>query len=714
MTETLALDLARAAISGVVLLGLVALTARFARRSPASARRMLWASAPLALLASTAGALWAPKIGVPVLPALYADTPTRSSLLAGQALDPLGAPASEPAAREDEIGARPKAAPSPSREQGARPASVLLAIWALVAAAFALPAGRRVLLAERLRARARPCLDAPRSAVIDRTLAKERQERSGREEGADIAHLLPDSAESRVAVREHEDTSVPVTVGLFSPVIVLPSAWHTWSDDRMRSILLHELAHVRRRDCLVHALAELARALHWFNPLAHLAVRRLEIERELAADDFVLAHGAKPSAYARDLLAIASSLGARRLAGAAIASSHKTAVEQRVENVLAADRARSSTRTFAAATAITLFGLTALLACVRADEATSTAPEPSRERARDPIADRISERIAPLESKLGSAALVIGVLIDGEKRIVARGRVRDDDARPPDGDTVFTVGSITELFSGLVFADLVSTGQIDAGIPARELLPAGASLAERGEREITLLDLASHTSGLPPLPDNFIEHNRESSVAAYTPAMMYAALEAPSSAAPGTFRYSYFGVGLLGHLLALRERSTYRDLVFDRVLRPLHLEGTDFFGSSARLRPRMAMGHDDDKSAVPDRFDTPVLGACCAIRSSANDLLALAEATLAPERSPLEAALRAMQKPVFTYRPGESIGIGWHLRGPGLLFKRGGGRGFSSFVLVDPERDQAIVILAGTGALDADALAVEVARAVAR
>lgn len=101
--------------------------------------------------------------------------------------------------------------------------------------------------------------------------------------------------------------TMPMTFGLARPVIVLPPGASDWDASRLDAVLLHELAHVGRRDTLTQLLAELARAIHWFNPLVWVAARRLRVEREHACDDVALAGGARPSDYADQLLGLARS-----------------------------------------------------------------------------------------------------------------------------------------------------------------------------------------------------------------------------------------------------------------------------------------------------------------------------------------------------------------------------------------------------------------------
>lgn len=112
----------------------------------------------------------------------------------------------------------------------------------------------------------------------------------------------------RVRLVFGEPAAMPVTLGLFRPAVLLPGDADIWPADRRRVVLLHELAHVRRRDCLTQQLARFACGIHWFNPLSWHAARRLRAEQEGACDDWVLSRGTKPSDYADHLLAVARSL----------------------------------------------------------------------------------------------------------------------------------------------------------------------------------------------------------------------------------------------------------------------------------------------------------------------------------------------------------------------------------------------------------------------
>jgi beta-lactamase regulating signal transducer with metallopeptidase domain len=126
----------------------------------------------------------------------------------------------------------------------------------------------------------------------------------------------------RVRFLELDGPVMPMTWGVFRPVVLLPADDFDSTIEQRLDVLRHELAHVRRYDCLTQLIGQLACALHWFNPFAWLAARELRVERERACDDEVLGAGAKASDYADYLLRVARStriVGAAALGGLAMA-----------------------------------------------------------------------------------------------------------------------------------------------------------------------------------------------------------------------------------------------------------------------------------------------------------------------------------------------------------------------------------------------------------
>lgn len=127
------------------------------------------------------------------------------------------------------------------------------------------------------------------------------------------AFRIQDGVEARIG-----RTSVPITCGVFRPLILLPESAREWDEMRLSAVLLHELAHVRRRDCLAKHLAQWSRALLWWNPLAWMVAARLDNEQELACDAAVLDSGISADSYANILLEMARDCSSALLFGCAM------------------------------------------------------------------------------------------------------------------------------------------------------------------------------------------------------------------------------------------------------------------------------------------------------------------------------------------------------------------------------------------------------------
>ena len=156
----------------------------------------------------------------------------------------------------------------------------------------------------------------------------------------EAASQISDQLKLRTPIRliQRPDTSlksVPIVWGLLRPTLIWPSLYATWNQAQIQSVLLHEFAHIKRRDWLWHMIASLVCSLHWFNPLVWLAVVRLRIESEKACDDLVLNAGVKNTDYAQHLLDIARELTLKKpFTPAALAMARSSQVEYRLIDIL--------------------------------------------------------------------------------------------------------------------------------------------------------------------------------------------------------------------------------------------------------------------------------------------------------------------------------------------------------------------------------------------
>src|SRR5438105_15552679 len=122
-----------------------------------------------------------------------------------------------------------------------------------------------------------------------------------------------------------------------------------------------------------------------------------------------------------------------------------------------------------------------------------TAPEQD-------VAAILKERVDVGRETLG----VVAALLDGDRRsVTAYGQSDSLNNRPLDADTVFEIGSITKVFTALLFADMVVRGEVAPDDPAAKFLPGSIRMPDFEGAPITLLDLATYTSGLPRMPSNF-------------------------------------------------------------------------------------------------------------------------------------------------------------------------------------------------------------------
>ena len=189
----------------------------------------------------------------------------------------------------------------------------------------------------------------------------------------------------RVRLLQSAREIMPLTFGTLAPAIVLPASAEDWPEDRRRAVLLHELAHVARRDCIVQRLTAFACAFYWPHPGVWWAAQRLRAERELACDDRVLACGAGAREYAGHLLDLAHSLGSAPAPATALGMARPKQLESRLLAVLDAARNRAAIRprgrTIAIVTAVLVL---VPLAAVRAALVAKDAPAIAAALAPDP------------------------------------------------------------------------------------------------------------------------------------------------------------------------------------------------------------------------------------------------------------------------------------------------------------------------------------------
>jgi CubicO group peptidase (beta-lactamase class C family) len=288
------------------------------------------------------------------------------------------------------------------------------------------------------------------------------------------------------------------------------------------------------------------------------------------------------------------------------------------------------------------------------------------------------------------AGAVVGIVKHGERRIFAYGT-----AKP---GSIYEIGSITKTFTALILARLAAEGSVRLDQPVRELLPSGVVAKPKGP-EITLLDLATHYSGLPRMPDNLSFEQMDLALPQYHSPDLYAFLARHGVRKPANahFFYSDLGFGLLGEALAHYAGTSYVNLLTEEVTGPLGLRDTTTT-LAPEQRERLIQAYNERHKPVP-AWNMGALTAAGGIYSTAGDMLTYLEAQLHPEKlAPNLGTLRTALIDSHQLRadagPGQSIALAWmFLPVPGIYWHNGSISGYNGYVFFDPAGDDAGVVL---------------------
>ncbi len=291
--------------------------------------------------------------------------------------------------------------------------------------------------------------------------------------------------------------------------------------------------------------------------------------------------------------------------------------------------------------------------------------------------------------------IVIAQVADGQTTVQGYGRVSRDQAGAPDAHTVFEIGSLTKTFTALLLADAVAHGTVTLADPVQRSLPA-YRLPSFGQQGMSLLDLATHTSGLPRLPANLMPARGENPYADYDAGQLKAFLGTYTlSQAPGShYDYSNLGFGLLGEALCAQAGLDYASLVAARITQPLGMHDT---GMVVKPGLRMAEGHDA-KGVRQAAWEWRALAGAGALRSTAGDMLLFLQAhmrALAQDGAPAMRMAMMPQRPTST--PGQMIGLAWHSQlvgGRKVIWHNGMAAGHAAFIGMTADGQRGVVVLA--------------------
>lgn len=311
----------------------------------------------------------------------------------------------------------------------------------------------------------------------------------------------------------------------------------------------------------------------------------------------------------------------------------------------------------------------------------------------------LAERVDVLHHSIG---IVVGVIGSKERRVISYGHLDVGDPRPLNGDTIFEIGSITKVFTSLLLADMVQRGQVSLDDPVARYLPSTVKMPERKGRKITLVDLATHTSGLPRMPGNLYRTNPKNPFADYTVEHLYQCLSSyqlPRDIGSQCEYSNLVGIGLLGHVLERIADMDYESLVCSRICAPLGMNDTRIT-LTPEMKVRLVAGHDVTLKPT-ENWDIPLAGAG-ALRSTVNDLFIFLSANLGFTKSPLAPAMAAQLK--VRHRPAgqdprDYYCLGWGIsvtNGKEVICHSGGTGGYCTWTGYDASARAGVVVLSNT------------------
>lgn len=273
-----------------------------------------------------------------------------------------------------------------------------------------------------------------------------------------------------------------------------------------------------------------------------------------------------------------------------------------------------------------------------------------------------------------------------------------EPAGVPAEKIIFEIGSISKVFTGILLAQAIGEKKVTLDSTLQGLMGKGQPFADRNVAAITLRQLATHTSGLPRIPDDLSKGGTASDpYAHYDRAHLDAFLAGARLSGPGPFpsSYSNLGAGLLGDLLARLYGRSWEELVIERIAKPLGMNDT-CVTLSGEQKGRLAPPYSGDERCAPWNFSA--LAGTGALRSTASDLLIFGQALADPASTPLKAAIEMTEQPLENGTIGLCLAIS-RVNGRDAYWFAGGTGGFKSWISARPADGRIVVMLINNSTL---------------
>lgn len=312
------------------------------------------------------------------------------------------------------------------------------------------------------------------------------------------------------------------------------------------------------------------------------------------------------------------------------------------------------------------------------------------------ISDAIKSSIQRRVDYGYNPGIVIGLINASGRDFYGYGSLDLESQQTPDEHTFYEIGSVTKVFTTSLLAEMVDRGDVTLDTPVASLLPDATSVPSLRGVEITLLDLATHFSGLPNNPPKILENDPLNPFAPFATSDLYELLETEMlTHTPGThYEYSNLGLGLLGFALSEKLALPYGEALRERILSPLGLQDTGVTLSPGQSS-RRAQGYQGVLKRAPFAIET--IDAAGILLSTANDMLTFLEHQLDLKESPLNDVFQEAHRARHNLgSPEQNIGLGWILLrlGPDTITMHDGATlGHNAFAGFNAGTKRGVVVL---------------------
>ncbi len=270
-----------------------------------------------------------------------------------------------------------------------------------------------------------------------------------------------------------------------------------------------------------------------------------------------------------------------------------------------------------------------------------------------------------------------------------------DAGKEVDENTIYEIGSISKVFTGIILAEQVLNGDLKLEDEINNFLPDDINVPVMGDKNITFGNLTDHTSGLPRMPGNFTPANPNNPFADYTVDQMYDFITNYQAIREVGIEYEYSNLaqGLLGHLLAMNKNTTYEKLMIQSIADPLEMSDTRI-EFTERMNENLALGHSGGK--LVENWDIPTLAGAGAIRSSSSDMAKFISANLGYVNTPIIDAMKLSHEVRHDKAGKMSVAMAWHIKkgkNGDVIWHNGGTGGYRTFAGFVKETGKGVVLL---------------------